>query len=88
MAETIPHEQIGGSALCSLCDRWYCERHKSDEVNVCKINNATYYRRHHNPGRIFPDLAARKDHFAYWERRELSKDRAMGMKEDTAEDKK
>ncbi|KAL8917614.1 MAG: hypothetical protein Q9208_007842 [Pyrenodesmia sp. 3 TL-2023] len=60
MAKSKVHHQVGDCAVCLLCDRPYCERHKGEEVDVCEINHSTYYRRHYKPGRIFPSMDARR----------------------------
>lgn len=60
MAETKVHDQVGDCAVCLLCDRPYCERHKGEEMDVCEINHNTYYRRHYKPGRIFPSMDNRR----------------------------
>jgi len=61
MAEIKSNTQVGGVALCLLCDRLYCERHKGKEDGVCEINHMTYYRAHYSPKRFFRTLEHRRE---------------------------
>ena len=54
------HVQEGGSALCLLCNKLYCERHKGGEDDVCEINHATYYMKRPDRSGIFPSMEKRK----------------------------
>ena len=64
MAETKRHSQEGGCAVCLLCNRPFCERHKGEEVDVCEINHFTYFRNHQHllysgTRNIFPTMKSR-----------------------------
>ena len=59
MDERKPCLQTGDSALCLLCNRVYCERHKGKEDDVCEINHVKYYTKHQGLSGVFPSMERR-----------------------------
>lgn len=58
MRERKPsHKEQGQVQDCVLCNRDYCESHKSaDQPGVCEINHHTYYKNHPDIQAIYPSL--------------------------------
>lgn len=62
MRERKPtQKETGPIETCLLCNRCYCEAHKSpDQPQVCEVNHFSYYRNHPTYRGIYPDMKGRE----------------------------
>nr|POE52147.1 hypothetical protein CFP56_52528 [Quercus suber] len=60
---TIPSTRTAPTSRCILCDRDFCDAHKSGNATqdaVCEINHVTYYGRHPHAKGIYATMDAWK----------------------------
>lgn len=61
-------QTTGKIQTCLLCNRRYCDAHKSEsESGICEVNHETYYVGHSRRPGVFPNLASRTETLSHGE---------------------